>query len=88
MSFFPFNPQLLGAPTSSLFTTGLLRTDVDKELKVGSTVSMGIVESRDGKVTKYTATRIYEVVQKDRTVYVSQNRTTAGGILARHRGNV
>jgi hypothetical protein len=52
---------------------------VDKELKVGSTVSIGIVESRDATVTKYTATRIYKVVQKDRTVYVSQNRTTAEG---------
>ena len=64
---------------SNLFSTVLLRADVDKELREGTTVSLDVTEAVDGKTTKYTATRVYKTLKKDLIVMVYENRKTPDG---------
>ena len=71
--------EIIRLGNSNLFSTVLLRADVDKELREGTTVSLDVTEAMDGKTTKYTATRVYKALEKDRIVMVYQDRKTPEG---------
>jgi hypothetical protein len=68
--------EIIRMGNSNLFSTVLLRADVDKELREGTTVSLDVTEAMDGKTLKYTATRVYKTLEKDRIVMVYQDRKT------------
>jgi hypothetical protein len=61
------------------FSTGLLRADVDRPLRQGSTVSLDVTEASEGETIKYKTTRVYKTLEKDRIVMVHQKRTTDEG---------
>lgn len=67
------------AEDSYVFSTVLLRADLDKELREGTTVSLDVTEVKDGKTTKYTVTRVYKTLEKDRIVMVYHDRKTPEG---------
>lgn len=74
--------EILKIDDSYVFRTVLLRADVDEKLRKGTKVSLEVSESVDGETIQYTATRVYEVVQKDKIIMLHQNRkTTEGKVL-------
>lgn len=71
--------EIIRVEDSYVFSTVLLRANVDEKLRQGTTVSLDVTEAMDGKTAKYTATRVYKTFEKDRMVMVHQNRTTTEG---------
>ena len=64
---------------SFVFRTVLLRADVGKKLRQGTTVSLDVTEVMDGENMKHSATRVYKTLEKDRIVMVHQDRRTPEG---------
>lgn len=71
--------EIFKSKDSYIFSTVLLRANVDEKLREGTTVSLDVTVAMDGKTTKYTATRVYKTLEKDRIVMVHQKRTTPEG---------
>ena len=71
--------EVFKAEDSYVFSTVLLRADVDQELREGTTVALEVTEVINGKSTQYTATRVYKTLEKDRIVMVYQDRKTPEG---------
>ena len=72
--------EIIRMGNSNLYNTVLLRADVDKDLREGTTVSLDVTEAMDGKTTKYTATRVYKTLKKNLIVMVYQDRKTPEGV--------
>jgi hypothetical protein len=64
---------------SFVFRTVLLRADVGKKLRQGTTVTLDVNEVIGGESIKYSATRVYKTLEKDRIVMVHQDRKTPEG---------
>ena len=64
---------------SPLYIKQSLRAKLSERLQVGSKVSVDTIEYRGEDIRESKGVRVYEIVEKDRLVYSTRNRTTPEG---------